>query len=585
MPKLIRTLLILSFLLYSNVAICQFFNPFPGTVVFESKKDPIKKRVGSPSILILAIGDYLISHSYNKSVSIHSSKDKGKTWSKISQVAPLIWANLFEHKGDVYLMGTAKGWGDMVIYQSKNNGENWSSPKDEDTGLLAKGLFHTAPVPIVKHNGKIWRAYEEAIYADDRRDFHAFAIVADENADLLKASSWQRTNSIRFDEKWINARRPNWLEGNIVVTPEGKLIDFMRFETWAGKNVNYEIEGMAKGKPRNEIAAIIDIDEKNMKMEFKNEPRNFVHFPGAESKFTIRYDSVSKSYWAITNKITSQVNSIESYDGNWNQRNLLVLLNSKDLKTWEVKRKILKWNEGVHLKTWDTFGFQYVDWQFENNDIVFVSRTSWYGFRYHDANMITFDRVQNFRDQPSKPVEDLIKYTQHPTLFTINSSNLKQESFSKGDFNVSIKLGAGLQKTEQGGVRFNVEKKSAKNENAALKMGRYFDIEINNKEIKHFSIETLKYLVDINMSGFKLKWLYSTDGVTYLPITKYFFPLPVKAQEYLKVSPPLYLKIYRPLNKINAKKGAILRCMIVGGSKSETTISFNEDIIIGGRAL
>src|SRR5690606_13475221 len=122
-----------------------------------------------------------------------------------------------------------------------------------------------------------------------------------------------------------------------------------------------------------------------------------VHFPGAESKFTIRYDSASKAYWTITNKITSFKNTEGTHDGNWHQRNVLVLMRSEDLTNWEIRKKVLRWNEGMHLKTWNVFGFQYVDWQFDGDDIAFVSRTSWYGSRYHDANMITFRRIYNFR--------------------------------------------------------------------------------------------------------------------------------------------------------------------------------------------
>ncbi|WP_017260028.1 sialidase family protein [Pedobacter arcticus] len=596
--KATRILLVLFILLNSNTAFCQLSNPFPGTVVFETK-DPVNKRVASPSILVLPNGDYLASHDYDKGTSIHISKNKGKTWTQLAKVSPIIWANLFEHRGNVYLMGTTKGWGNIVIHQSKDNGKTWSVAADEETGLLAKGLFHTGPVPIVKYKGKIWRAYEEAFDLENKRDFHAFAICADEKSDLLKASSWQRTNSIRFDEKWLNAKRPNWFEGNIVVTPEGKLIDFMRLETWAGKNVDYEVQGAAKGKPRNEIAAIIDINEKSMKMEFKNEPSNFVHFPGAESKFTIRYDSVSKSYWTITNKITSFVNSPETFDGNWNQRNVLVLLNSKDLKNWEVKQKVLKWNEGAHLRTWDTFGFQYIDWQFEKNDIVFVSRTSWYGLRYHDANMITFHRIENFRDfNNKKEPEDLSKYTKHPTLLIISPANIAQNNFKSADFNVSIKRGNGLAQTTDGSFRFNNEPKSTKNEKEALKAGRYFDIEINNPKIKAFSVETLNSIPQINRKDIKLKWMYSVDGASFYPITKYLFPLVVERPEYMKLDPPLYLQIYEPLNKIDAKSGVTLRCYIVGGSKTGTlrcyivggsktgtTLGFNENILIGGRVL
>src|SRR5690606_37830929 len=160
MNRYIRVLITSFLLLYSHVAFCQLFNPFPGIVVFESKENPIRKKIASPGIVILSNGDYLVSHDFDRGTSIHVSKNRGKTWALLSRVSPLIWANIFEHKGDVYLMGTTRGWGNIVIYRSKDNGQTWSVPTDEHTGILAKGMFHTGPVPVVKHKGKIWRAYE-----------------------------------------------------------------------------------------------------------------------------------------------------------------------------------------------------------------------------------------------------------------------------------------------------------------------------------------------------------------------------------------------------------------------------------------
>lgn len=47
-------------------------------------------------------------------------------------------------------------------------------------------------------------------------------------------------------------------------------------------------------------------------------------------------------------------------------------------------------------------GFQYIDWQFDNRDIIFLSRTAFddeFGGanNFHDANYLTFHRIKNFR--------------------------------------------------------------------------------------------------------------------------------------------------------------------------------------------
>ncbi len=50
----------------------------------------------------------------------------------------------------------------MVIHQSQDGGKTWSQPTGKDHGLLLEGQYHCAPVPVVIHNGRIWRAVEDA---------------------------------------------------------------------------------------------------------------------------------------------------------------------------------------------------------------------------------------------------------------------------------------------------------------------------------------------------------------------------------------------------------------------------------------
>ena len=43
-------------------------------------------------------------------------------------------------------------------------------------------------------------------------------------------------------------------------------------------------------------------------------------------------------------------------------------------------------------------GFQYVDWQFDGDDIIYLARTAYRGaIRYHDSNRIIFRKLKGFR--------------------------------------------------------------------------------------------------------------------------------------------------------------------------------------------
>ena len=59
-------------------------------------------------------------------------------------------------------MGTWKHHGNFIIRRSTDGGITWSEPANNKSGLLLKGEYHTAPMPMVIHNGRIWRAMENA---------------------------------------------------------------------------------------------------------------------------------------------------------------------------------------------------------------------------------------------------------------------------------------------------------------------------------------------------------------------------------------------------------------------------------------
>jgi hypothetical protein len=76
---------------------------------------------------------------------------------------------------------------------------------------------------------------------------------------------------------------------------------------------------------------------------------------------------------------------------------VLMLTSTADLRTWREESIVLRWREGEILAGADRVAWQYLDWQFEGDDLVAVSRTSWGGQTYHNANFMTFHRVKNFR--------------------------------------------------------------------------------------------------------------------------------------------------------------------------------------------
>jgi hypothetical protein len=351
-----------------------------------------KTFIGSPSICILPNGDYVASHDYFGPAStehsmaltvIYKSTNRGKSWKKISEIHGQFWSNLFVHQHVLYLMGTWKHHGNLIIRRSADGGITWSEPNSDTTGLLFEGEYHTAPMPMVIHNGRIWRAIENAKSESDKWGlrYSAMVVSAPVDADLLNAASWTASNFLPHNKAYLNGKFGGWIEGNVVVTPEGKMVDILR------------VASLEKGV---DLAAIVNISEDGLSATF-DPAGGFIDFVGGARKFTIRYDEKSKRYWTISNMITKEFTGMDA----GSVRNTLVLKSSSDLRNWTVHKVLL------HHPDVLKHGFQYIDWQYEGQDIIFLSRTAWDdeftgADNFHNANYLTFHRQKNFRKLQKK---------------------------------------------------------------------------------------------------------------------------------------------------------------------------------------
>jgi len=361
-------------------------------------QDPATKTyLGSPSIARLDNGSLLVTHDYfgpgcprnheaeEHLTSVYRSSDDGKTWTNVTHIAGAFWSSLFTHEGCVYLLGTSAQYGSIVIRRSEDSGNTWTHPADAKSGLLFAGgpyrqppNYHCAPVPVLHKDGRLWRAFEDNDPCHWPKGFQSFVISADEDADLLDSSSWTMTNKLPYDPAWTPGEwgevpNPGWLEGNVVEAPGGQIWNILRFNS----------------EPMVDKAAIVRIHDEGRRVSF--DPADFIDFPGGMTKFTIRRDSASGLYLTISNNNT---------DPAWpNQRNVLSLHASADLVHWEHKLTLLEDDSGLpHEESIRLTGFQYVDWQLDGDDIIYVVRTAYDGaHNFHDANRITFHRLSGFR--------------------------------------------------------------------------------------------------------------------------------------------------------------------------------------------
>lgn len=355
-----------------------------------------KTYIGSPGIAILPNGDYVASHDLfgpNSSefvqavTRVYRSKNKGKTWKQVSEIRGAFWSSLFTHKDTLYLLGPDRHHGTVLIRRSVNGGRTWTTPTTKENGLLLAGQYHCAPMPVIVHNGRLWRAMETAHgpVLEWGKRYGAMMMSAPVDADLLKAGSWTVSNSLLYDSSYLNGRFTGWLEGNAVPAPDGGMVDILRVDDKTSQD---------------EKAAVVKISADGKKARF-DPATGFIPFPGGSKKFVIRFDKQSGRYWTLANAIPDTFRQQYPKRNPAGFRNTLVLMSSKDLLQWQEHAVILQHPDVLH------HGFQYVDWLFEGEDMIVACRTAFdekdgQAHNNHDANYLTFHRISNFREKANK---------------------------------------------------------------------------------------------------------------------------------------------------------------------------------------
>lgn len=374
---------------YSHFSFGQI-NSIPGVTVTHQPA-LTQQYIGSPSLAILPNGDYVASHDlfgpgsseFVQAVSrVYSSKDRGINWEQVSEIKGAFWSSLFVHKGALYFLGPDRHHGTVLIRKSNNGGKTWTVPTNEENGLLLKGQFHCAPMPVIEYKGRLWRAMETAhgpVLQWGKR-YGAMVMSAPIDADLLNAKSWQASSVMYYDSTYLNGNFGGWLEGNFVVDQNGQMWNMLRVDNKSSFD---------------EKAAMVSISKDGKKLDF-NPATGFIPFDGGSKKFVVRYDSVSRYYYALVNSVPEKYQAQYPNRNPASFRNVLMFRKSKDLLHWEDIKVLLEHQDVLK------HGFQYIDWLFEGNDIIFLSRTAYFdgkedAHNNHDANFLTFHRVKNFR--------------------------------------------------------------------------------------------------------------------------------------------------------------------------------------------
>lgn len=272
------------------------------------------------------------------------------------------------------MLSCSTEYGDLLISKSTDGGKTFPAPVcllRGSNGKNGKTGVHKNPQNFMYYGGRLYRSMEWGAWANKDYGHAAMVMSCPEDSDLLDPASWSFSEPVPFPYTHPDfvgmPTNTMTIEGTLVLDPEGKLLNIMRF----GKYHRAMVYGVNTVDPEAPLTY-----ERQME------------FPANYSKFTIKYDNVSGYYYTICTRVWDENKK--------SARNLLSFMRSRDLVTWELVCDIFDYRaEDEKL-----IGFQYVLFDIEGDDIIFLCRTSMNGGNtYHDSNYITFHKIINFRTE------------------------------------------------------------------------------------------------------------------------------------------------------------------------------------------
>lgn len=331
--------------------------------------------VRHPDGYLLASMDIYDSGAPQNLTLIYRSDDDGETWSYVSELFPCFWGKMFIYNGELYMLSVSTEYGDLLIGRSTDGAKTFTEPVVLLRGGNGKkGIagVHKNPEPMFEFGGRLWGTIEWGAWGSG---YHAPMVMsAPLGSDLLDPDNWLYSEPVKYDPNWKGVPKGE-SNGNIegsLVELNGKLYNIMR----------YSMDKLER-KFGLVICYLVNTDDPEAPLEYDH----CIEFPGNNSKFIIKYDSVSKKYYSLVTRILDE-NRIR-------MRNLLSFMRSDDCEKWELVRDEIDMRDTDPGKV----GFQYVDFEIEGDDIIYLCRTAINGAHsFHDSNYSTFHRIKNFRE-------------------------------------------------------------------------------------------------------------------------------------------------------------------------------------------
>lgn len=358
---------------------------------------------------------------------IYTSDDRGKSWT-FRGYFPFMHARPFVAGNSIYILGQA---GDLNIIRSDDGGETWSEP----VKLTQNQLWHQAPCNVHYANGCVYLVMERRVTQDIKAwyvgEIAPVLMRGNLDADLTRPENWTFASELSFRDvlpgvendpqidffgvPFYHAPFPSganaapgrgcapigWLETNVVQFVDENHI----WHDPTGRTFHLWARAHTGGTGYAAIAKVVEQGEKpgtgEMITMLEKAPSGktmlYVPCPGGQMKFHVLYDEVTKLYWLLSTQATDSMirpdrMPADRYNLPNNERRRLQLHFSRNMIDWCFAGL-------VAVGPAENASRHYASLLTDNADLVVLSRSGdERASNAHNGNLITFHRIENFRD-------------------------------------------------------------------------------------------------------------------------------------------------------------------------------------------
>ncbi|HPN84318.1 MAG TPA: sialidase family protein [Victivallales bacterium] len=341
-------------------------------------------------------------------VLVLRSLDNGLTWNETARLnfKSEVEVALFAKDGRVFMLIVSEGRdGILMVAASSDDGVTWETPVEVIHQTSAKFAnipfeekkwvkekddkddfwFCAHQTAMLEHEGRLY-------FSLSRRCQTVCVAVCELASDILSPKSWRISQQAEMPipkeltRNLFPGRSMRCLEGNVIKV-KGSLRVMARavIDRYGTSN----------------MAAIFDISDDG------GEPKltfgQFYPLPGGQCKFFIIYDEKSRLYWMASNPPADSQGACDLPERKTppgNDRRFMMLWYACDALNW-FPAGCIAMTENLNE------AFMYPSIVIDGDDLAILSRTSklYEGLRsaerakkgFHDANLLTFHRVRNFR--------------------------------------------------------------------------------------------------------------------------------------------------------------------------------------------